>query len=201
MSTIACLPYIGETPSSSSAVPRRTRRRTTTSVSRWVVTSRLRWRPAAVSGGGARSVRVRGRAGQVSKLPARLPEPRMSRLLHLQPVDLHAQSHHQQPASGPLTLDLLANDTFVSVVPPFHRPRTLSEARRTMILSRPGLGRPSRRGPGRTAPQTRASASGSRSRSSGPWPRTIRVSSRSRPPRLPNAQPPLAAHSPAGGSA
>ena len=51
----------------------------------------------------------------------------MGRLLRLQPFDFHPQSHHQQPASGPLTLDMAANDTLGSVAPPFHRQRTLGE--------------------------------------------------------------------------
>ena len=58
----------------------------------------------------------------------------MGRLLRLQPLDLHPQSHHQQPASGPLTRDIVANDTLVSVVSPFHRPRPGGEERRKMIL-------------------------------------------------------------------
>ena len=73
-------------------------------------------------------------AGQLSRLLAGLPEPRISRLLRLQPLDLHPQSHHQQPASGPLTRDIVAYDTLVSVVSPFHRPRPVGEERRTMIL-------------------------------------------------------------------
>ena len=73
-------------------------------------------------------------AGQLSRLLAGLPEPRISRLLRLKPLDLHPQSHHQQPASGPLTRDIVAYDTLVSVVSPFHRPRPVGEERRTMIL-------------------------------------------------------------------
>ena len=73
-------------------------------------------------------------AGQLSRLLTGLPEPRISRLLRLKPLDLHPQSHHQQPASSPLTRDIVANDTLVSVVSPFHRPRPVGEERRTMIL-------------------------------------------------------------------
>ena len=73
-------------------------------------------------------------AGQLSRLLAGLPAPRISRLLRLQPLDLHPQSHHQQPASGPLKRDIVAYDTLVSVVSPFHRPRPVGEERRTMIL-------------------------------------------------------------------
>ena len=73
-------------------------------------------------------------AGQLSRLLAGLPEPRISRLLRLKPLDLHPQSHHQQPASGPLTRDIVANDTLVSIVSPFHSPRPVGEERRTLIL-------------------------------------------------------------------
>ena len=85
-------------------------------------------------GGAARSVRVRGRRRSTLQAPCGPPEPRISRLLRLQPLDLHPQSHHQQPASGPLTRDIVAYDTLVSVVSPFHRPRPVGEERRTMIL-------------------------------------------------------------------
>ncbi len=92
-------------------------------------------RPAIVSGGGVRSLRVRGRTGQHSQLLAGPRETRMGRLLHPQPLVSTRSRTASSRRAVRSRLTSPPNDTLVSVVPPFHRPRTLGETCRSMLGS------------------------------------------------------------------